>query len=63
MRKLMSAFHSSPWLNLICGPPPKIPRQMRVSPAMEDAESLAGRNVFTQNLFSKGENDEKHHER
>jgi len=34
MYLLMSAFHSRPWLNLICGPPdPQNPRQVRGQPS------------------------------
>ena len=65
MYLLMSAFHSPPWLNLICGPPdPQNPRQVRGSvEAVEDAEPLGRRNISTQSLCSKGENDERRRER
>jgi len=35
----------------------------RFSPVVEDIEPLGGRNISAQSLFSKGESDEKSHER
>ena len=50
MYLLMSAFHSPPWQNLICGP--------------SDLQNpTSGRDISTQSLWGKGENDERHHER
>jgi hypothetical protein len=38
MQLLMSRLQSTPWLNLVCGPPPDPPPSEGSGPAVEDAE-------------------------